>query len=166
MPSSSASPAAAASAPSAAGKPLFRERLLPGPGVWVVAVVTATAFGLIVFPISATAAAVTAVLMVVLVVLGLWRTSPLLQVERDRVAMGAATIAPQLLGEPEELDRDGMRRVMGPQIEPLAYRCTRGWIATGVRVPVLDPEDPAPAWVASSRDPGGLARAIRAAREA
>ena len=71
---------------------------------------------------------------------------------------GRARIPVQLLGDPEVLDADGMRRARGPELDARAYLCLRGWIAAGVRVPVLDPRDPAPYWLVSSRRRGGPRR--------
>jgi hypothetical protein len=57
-----------------------------------------------------------------------------------------------------------MRAARGPELDARAYLCLRGWIAGGVRVPVLDPQDPAPYWLVSSRRPGELAEAVRRGR--
>jgi len=54
--------------------------------------------------------------------------------------------------------------ISGPELDARAYLCLRGWIAAGVRVPVLDPRDPAPYWLVSSRRPAELAEALRLAR--
>ena len=64
----------------------------------------------------------------------------------------------------EVLEGEDWARTMGVDFEPLAFHCTRGWIHSGVRVPLHDEDDPTSAWVASSRRPGDLALALRSAR--
>ncbi len=152
------------SAPSPA-VPLYRERLTPSVPVWIVAAVTGAIFGVILVPISVVAAVVVAIAMAIAVCVALAVTSPLVEVTGEHVAVGRARIEPELLGAPETLDADGWAETMSTGFEPLAYHCTRGWLREGVRVPVLDDDDPTTAWVISSRRPEQLALAVLAARE-
>lgn len=156
---------AARPAPAAAGSaPLFRERLLPSPGTWVVFVIGGAMFGVILVPLSTTIALVAGIIgIVVAVVLGV-ATAPVLSVDREGLIMGRARVEHDLLGEPEVLEGEDWARRMGVDFEPLAFHCTRGWIHSGVRVPLHDEDDPTSAWVASSRRPGDLALALRSAR--
>ena len=82
----------------------------------------------------------------------------------DPFRAGRARIPVALLGAPEALDAEAMRQARGPGLDARAYLCLRGWISAGVRVPVLDPRDPAPYWLVSSRRPEDLAEALRRAR--
>lgn len=143
--------------------PLYRERLVPSPGVWAAGILLGAAFGVILVPISPIAALVAGIVLAISACAGLWASSPVLEVTEQAVVMGRARIEPELLGAPQVLDVPAMREAMSTGFEPLAFHCTRGWVRTGVRVPVLDPADPAPAWVASSRDPQALAGAIERA---
>lgn len=142
---------------------LLRERLLPSVGVWVVAALTGGLFGLIIVPISLVAGIVVAILMAIGACVLLAATSPVLEVREDLVRAGSARIEPELLGLPAVLEGEDWGEVMGTGFEPLAFHVTRGWIRRGVRVPVLDREDPTTAWVLSSRHPDRLAEALRAA---
>lgn len=145
---------------------LFRERLLPGPGGWVVLVVLGAMLGVILVPLSlvlaGTIAGVGALVAVALGVL----TAPVLTVDERTLTLGRAQVEHDLLGEPEVLTGEDWERTMGVGFEPLAFHCTRGWIHAGVRVPLEDPEDPTTAWVASTRRPEDLALALRTARGA
>jgi hypothetical protein len=91
-------------------------------------------------------------------------TTTTVAVEDGTFTAGRARIPVHLLGDPEVLDPDAMRHARGPGLDARAYLCLRGWIAAGVRVPVLDPRDPAPYWLVSSRRPAELAEAVRRAR--
>src|SRR5699024_5076995 len=70
----------------------------------------------------------------------------------------------EMLGTPTVLRGEEWTRTIGQDFEPLAHHCVRGWTRSGLRVEVIDPEDPTTAWVASTRRPGGLALARRTAQ--
>ena len=47
-----------------------------------------------------------------------------------------------------------MAGLRGRGIDPRAYLCQRAWLPAGVKVQVVDPADPTPYWLISSRQPG------------
>ncbi|GAB2544567.1 DUF3093 domain-containing protein [Brachybacterium huguangmaarense] len=163
VPTPAAQTAAQTSARTTA-EPLFRERLTPSPAVWIVAAATGALFGIILVPLSTLAAMIVAPLMAVGACVLLAMTSPVVEIRPDLVAVGPARIEPELLGAPEVLEGEDWARTMGTGFEPLAHHCVRGWIRGGVRLPVLDRQDPTTAWVVSSRRPEELALAVRAAQ--
>lgn len=61
------------------------------------------------------------------------------------------------------LDREALRRVTGPQADTRAWVAVPSWVATGVLLPVVDPEDETPYWVVASRHPERLLAAVAAA---
>ena len=144
--------------------PLFHERLLPGPSWWIVAVSLGAALGLILVPLQLVVAIVVAVVAIIALLVLVVQYSPVLEVSGGRFRLGRARIEVELLGEPAVLRGEDWARTIGQDFEPLAHHCVRGWTRTGVRVPVLDPEDPTTAWVASTRHPEDLALALRTAQ--
>ena len=54
-----------------------------------------------------------------------------------------------------------MRQAHGPRLDARAYLCLRGWIPTGVRIALADPQDPTPYWLLSTRRPEALAAALQ-----
>lgn len=168
MPDASSAPApspapAAGSGRAGASVTLYRERLLPGPAVWVVGALGGAMFGVILVPVSTTLALVAGLAMAAAVCMVLALTSPQITVSEAEVVCGPAVIEPELLGSPAVLETEAWAEAMGPGFEPLAHHCTRGWIHQGVRIPVLDTEDPTTAWLVSSRRPTALAQALVAA---
>lgn len=77
-----------------------------------------------------------------------------------------ARLPVRFIAEVVALDVNGRREVLGVGADPLAFVVQRPWIGPAVQVVLDDPADPTPYWVVSSRDPVGLAEAIRAARQA
>lgn len=148
---------AAVTAPS---RPLFHERLLPSPGWWLVFVVFGITFGVILVPLGPVWAISGAILGLAATLWAVWAGSPVISVAAGTLRAGRAQIPLDKLGQADLLDRAAWDEVMGAQHDPRAYHCTRGWVRQGIRVPVLDPADPTPAWVVSSRHPQELAAAL------
>lgn len=144
---------------------LFRERLLPGPGGWIVVSVVGLIFGVVLIPLSYVLAVVVGVAALLLVCLLAFVSSPVLLVTNTHFSMGRARIEVELLGDPTLLEGADWARTMGTGFEPLAHHCIRGWIHSGIRAEVLDAQDPTTAWVASSRRPQDLALALRTAQQ-
>jgi hypothetical protein len=141
----------------------WQERLWPS--LWLVCVVPllGTGFGLVTAPLGAGVAVPVAVLATLAIGGLLLATTPTVAVSDGVFRAGRARIPVDLLGGPEVLDADAMRHARGPGLDARAYLCLRGWIPAGLRVPVLDPRDPAPYWLVSSRRPAELAEALRRA---
>ena len=76
---------------------------------------------------------------------------------------GRARIPVHLLGSPEPLDAAGARRAAGVDADARAYLLIRPYVPTAVRVRVVDPADPTPYWLVSTRHPTVLAAELAAA---
>lgn len=152
------------SAPSAAST-RYDERLWPGPGGWALVVVFAAALGAALLPVGNAAAAVTGVVALAVGLVLAVVTAPRVGVENGTLAAGSARIPVELLGTATTLDRAGVRRAMGPGLDARAFVCLRSWVGGAIRVEVVDPADPTPYWIVSSRRPGVLAAAVARAQE-
>ncbi len=142
----------------------YRERL--GPSLWVVvsAAVVAPMAALVLVPIDTTVAlAVGAVIGVAAIALLVW-VSPVVRVSEGCVLAGPAGFEASYLGEPVALTGEDARFARGPGLDATAWHVIRGGIDGLVVVPVVDSDDPARAWVISSRTPDRLAAAIRRAQ--
>ncbi len=144
---------------------LFHERLHPGPFVTLIAVLFGVLLGAILMPLSEIVSIVTAVGLGVLFPALLFAASPVVEVREDVVAAGPARIEVDVLGEPRVLGKADFAQILGPDIRPLDFRVVRGWISTGVEVPVEDAEDPTPALVLSLRRPEDFALALTTAKK-
>lgn len=152
--------------PASSGRPTrYDERLWPGPGGWALVVVFAATLGAALLPVGYVAAAVTgAVALVVGLVLAV-STTPRVEVSDGTLAAGTARIPLGLLGPATTLDRAGVRRAMGPELDARAFVCLRSWVGGAIRVEVVDPADPTPYWIVSSRRPSALVAALAQAQE-
>ena len=86
--------------------------------------------------------------------------SALVEVTGTEFRAGPARIPRRLLGRPEPLDREQTRRMLGVEADARAYLATRPYLKAAVKVPVSDPDDPAPYWLVGTRYPDRLAAAL------
>lgn len=73
---------------------------------------------------------------------------------------GPARIEAIHLGRAEPLDEEATRRTAGVGADARAYLLLRPYLKRAVRVEIVDPADPAPYWLVSTRHPEGLADAL------
>lgn len=143
---------------------VHRERLTPSPAVWFVSLATAATLGLVALALVSVGTTVVVALLAVAATAALLRaTSAVVEVGDGRLRAGRAHIPVSLLGRVRVVDAGRMTRLLGPDADVRAYLCQRGWLREGVLVEVIDPQDPTPYWLVSSRAPRRLAEAITAA---
>ncbi len=75
---------------------------------------------------------------------------------------GAAHIPTRFVGRTDVVRGEGKRMALGPQLDPAAFVLHRPWVAAAVRIEILDPDDPTPYWVVSTRHPDRLLAALHA----
>lgn len=143
---------------------LYRERLVPGPWLFVATALVIPATLLVFVPINLTVGVITAIVLYAGCVVFLLVASPTISVSDAALHAGAATLPIAAIGEVSvhrEADATAQR---GPDLDGRAWLLIRGWISPVVRVEVADDRDPVPYWVLSSRRPEELAAAIASAR--
>lgn len=161
----SSSPSPACPRPASPTAALYRERLLPSPGAWIVVVALGSIVGLVIVPLNSTLALIVAIVSIAIAIVLAVQYSPVVAVRDGTFFVGRAQIDVGQLGEPAVLEGEEWKLLIGQDFEPLAYHCVRGWVHAGIRVDVLDEEDPTSAWVVSSRRPQDLVLALRTAQQ-
>jgi DUF3093 family protein len=145
-----------------ASAPTYAERLWLGPLGWILLVVFAAMMAVAFVPVDPRVAALVAVAVLVVGAVVLVGLAPRIEVRDGVLRAGGAHIPVDLLGTAVALDADATRAELGPRLDARAHVCLRGWIHSAVRVEVLDPQDPTPYWVVSTRRPAALAAALHA----
>jgi hypothetical protein len=143
----------------------YHERLVPGPGTLVACLLLLPAVLLVLLPFSLVGGVVAAVLVSAVVIAVLFVRAPVVAVEDGFLRAGRARIEVALTGTPETLRGEDARTARGTGLDARAWTVLRGYDGL-VRVPLLDPADPAPYWVVSTRHPQELAAALERARSA
>jgi hypothetical protein len=89
-------------------------------------------------------------------------TSPVICVDDLVIRAGRARLPLQYVGTVSALDPERMSNAKGINGDRAAYLVIRNWCShTGVLIEVTDETDPHPFWLVTSRDPQGLAAALR-----
>ncbi|MFA5606312.1 MAG: DUF3093 domain-containing protein [Leucobacter sp.] len=151
---------------SVATAPAYRERLVPGIGLFAACLLIVPAVALILVPVAAPLAIPVSISVYVLLVIALLLLSPTIRVAGGILYAGRAQIPVEQLGEIELLGAQALREAIGPNLDARSYLVIRGWIHRGVRITNIDPADPAPYWIITSRRPQALAEAIEGSHPA
>lgn len=144
---------------------IYRERLTPGPVVWLVLIGFTACVGV---AYGAALGTVPGLLMgaglTVLAVALFWFSSPVVQVSGTQVSAGQATIPLHVVSEVVELDPDAMKLARDGRHEHAdarSFTIVRPWSgSTGVLLRLADPADPHPSWVVTTRRPRELHNAL------
>ena len=88
------------------------------------------------------------------------RSALLVEVTEGELKVGSAHIDRQFLGVVEPLSAEQMRQWRGPLSDPAGFMALRFWIATGIKIEITDPRDPAPYWLVSSKKAQPLVAAL------
>lgn len=81
--------------------------------------------------------------------------------EGRELRAGPAHLPVSLIGRVDVVSGEAKRVALGPQLDPQAFVLHRPWVGPVVRIEVLDPDDPTPYWVISTRRPEQLLAALR-----
>lgn len=143
----------------------YRERLSPSLWVLVAAAVCGPMAALVFTPIDTTLALVVGAAVGVAFIALLVAGSPVIELRDGMLRAGRARIEVELLGAPTALTEEAARHARGSGLDPRSWHVIRGGLDGVVVLPVLDPDDPTPVWIISSRTPDRLAAAIRRSNE-
>ncbi|MBZ5733742.1 DUF3093 domain-containing protein [Nocardioides sp. TRM66260-LWL] len=153
---------------SAPPAPAYRERLSVPIRWWAQGTMLIATLWLAVFvavpPVGAWI--ITAIAVGLMAALFLSYGSALVEVADGRLRAGRARIDLAHVGAVEPLDAESTRLAFGRDADVRAYLLLRPYRKRSVRVRIVDPRDPTPYWLISTRRPTELAAAIEAARPA
>jgi hypothetical protein len=142
----------------------YRERLWPSPGLLIALLLLLPAVAMVMTPINAAFAIPTAVAAYALIAGSLVVMSPTVQVAEGFLSAGSARVPVSALGEVQVLDDEALRKTIGPGADARAFLLVRGFIHRGLRIEIVDANDPTPYWVLTSRKPQRFADAIATAK--
>ncbi len=92
---------------------------------------------------------------------GFWSYGKARVTVRDGVlTAGRARISVEHVGGVEALDADATHRLAGRDADARAYLLLRPYLRRAVRIAIVDPADPTPYWLVSTRRPVRLAAAL------
>ncbi|WP_038105950.1 DUF3093 domain-containing protein [Tropheryma whipplei] len=146
----------------------YTERLWPGPGLFLAVALAMPISGLISMPVLQRAG-VTLLWSIpiaagVYILLCLWLRvmSPKLEVSGGIFRAGHVEIPIKYIGTCRVINRKDVHDELGLRLHLRSFKMTRGWVKDLVKISIIDPEDPTPYWIVSSRKPQKLVDAIKA----
>ncbi len=144
----------------------YREKLLPGPIVFIFSALVIPAALLVFLPINLTIGVVVAAVLYVTVVVLLILGSPIVEVTDSLLIAGRARLPLTNVGDTKGFIGAEATQERGPRLDARAWLVIRGWIQPVVKITLNDPSDPTPYWLVSTRHPSDLIAALVKARAA
>jgi hypothetical protein len=145
--------------------PIYRERLFPGPWIFVMTALLIPASLLVFLPINPTLGVICAIVLYGAAVLILLVSSPRVEVTDEALLAGRARLPLANIGEATPHSGADATAERGVRLDARAWLVIRGWISPVVKVIVVDETDPTPYWIISTRHPSRLVEAIATARD-
>jgi hypothetical protein len=143
---------------------IYRERLLPGPWVFIMTALVIPASLLVFLPINFTVGVICAIVLYAGIVGFLLAASPLIEVTDSTLIAGRARLPLPYVGEATGYLGVEATAERGTRLDARSWLVIRGWISPVVKVMVEDTTDPAPYWLLSTRRPTQLIKALATAR--
>jgi hypothetical protein len=142
----------------------YRERLVPTWWAWLVALglvaMVGIAYGA---ALGAAAGWIITVVGAILALALLWVTSPVVEVRRESLAVGASRLPVTSIESVQAVDAAQIAVLRGPGADARLFTALRPWSCReGVLVRLADDADPHPAWLFSSRHPDRVVTALDA----
>jgi hypothetical protein len=144
--------------------PVYRERLRPAPWVFVATALVIPASLLVFLAIEPVAGVFVAIGLYGAIVALLLATTPSVEVADGELRAGRARIPLALVGAATAHRGAEATAERGVRLDARAWLLIRGWIDPVARIELVDPDDPTPYWLVSTRRPDELVAAIDAAR--
>lgn len=145
---------------------LYRERLWASAWLYVAMALVIPASLLVFWPINETAGVIVAIALYAGCVGILIASAPTIVVTENEFIAGRARVPRGLCGKVDTYREPEATLQRGQRLDARAWLLIRGWIGPVVKVEILDPADPTPYWLVSSRRPEALAAALASAEAA
>lgn len=143
---------------------IYREKLWASPWVFLALALVIPASLLVFWPINPLVGIGVAIVLYAGCAGGLVLASPVIQLTDEHFAAGRARLPLTFAGEATGYREPDATLQRGRLLDARAWLLLRGWVSPVVRIDVLDPQDPTPYWLVSTREPEKLAEAVNAAR--
>lgn len=141
----------------------YRERLWPAPWIALIAALAVPASLLTFAPVSVLVGAIVGVVLALGVVGAAVLSAPTIVVGEGMLRAGTARMPLSLVGETIVARGDDARLARGQQLDARAFIVLRPDVSPVLRIALIDPDDPTPYWLLSTRRPEALAEAIASA---
>jgi len=141
--------------------PLYNEWVLPNFGTFAAVFVILPSTAIIAEPFDLMVGAIIGLIAVVAIWVILVAKAPRIQISQDQLRVNQVSIPRSLIGEASVITKREIFSERGPDLNPAAHKVFQGTVKTAVKIAIIDPEDPTPYWLISTRHPGMLVELLR-----
>jgi hypothetical protein len=141
---------------------IFREVIRPP--LWLIAFIYFMLFSLVLAIWAAfdnRTAIAAAILAIVIGALALHALKGEIKCDGQELRVGRAHIGYQFCGEVTVLNRAEFLRARTREVDPAAHLALFFWISEGVKIDVIDPRDPTPYWLISTKNGKDIKQALQ-----
>jgi hypothetical protein len=140
--------------------PLYKERVLPNFGTFAAVFALLPSIAIISEPFDIRIGLAVGVVVVITIWTLLIVRAPTIELSQLELRVGRVGIFRNLIGEAEVISKDRIFLERGPNLDPGAHKVFQGSVKTAIKIAILDPEDPTPYWLISTRKPDKLAELL------
>jgi hypothetical protein len=140
--------------------PLYKERVLPNFGTFAAVFALLPSIAIISEPFDIRIGLAVGVVVVITIWTLLILRAPTIELSQLELRVGRVGIFRNLIGEAEVISKDRIFLERGPNLDPGAHKVFQGSVKTAIKIAILDPEDPTPYWLISTRKPHKLAELL------
>ena len=140
---------------------IYRERVLPSFGNVAIPVLLFVSVFTVMLPISMDFAAPVATIFGVGISAVMFISSPVVTVTENELIVKGARIDKRFLGSVSVIPKEDIFESLGRNLNANAWLSIQASVKGLVRVEIVDPEDPSPYWMISTRNPEVLAKALK-----
>jgi hypothetical protein len=140
--------------------PLYKERVLPNFGTFAAVFALLPSIAIISEPFDLRIGLAVGVVVVITIWTLLILRAPTIELSQLELRVGRVGIFRNLIGEAEVISKDRIFLERGPNLDPGAHKVFQGSVKTAIKIAILDPEDPTPYWLISTRKPDKLAELL------
>jgi hypothetical protein len=142
---------------------VFRERVLPSAANLILPLLLFPSVLAVMLPLAPNFALVAALVATTGFCLFVYFSSPILLCNGETFSARNAEIPMKFLGKAEVIERETQFEELGRKLDARAWLCIQASVKKLVKIEILDPNDPTPYWLVTTRRPEELVALINKA---
>jgi len=139
----------------------YRETMRPAAWLYIAAILVIPAIILVLAPINMIFGIILSLVVYGTIVILMVVKSPSIELSETALRVGKATIERSHLGAASAFSGSYAIEQRGTQLDARAWMMFTGWVDGVVRLEIVDPLDPTPYWLISTRNPEKFVAALR-----
>ena len=143
---------------------IYREKLWPAPWLFISTALVIPASLLVFLPINVFVGIASAIVLYLGCLAGLLASATKIEVTTSELIAGKARLPIGIIGSVGGVREAEATLERGQRLDARSFLVIRGWVDPVVRVELVDPNDPVPYWLVSTRNPEAVSKAIDQAR--